>query len=241
MCHNGIQQKNEQLVGCMRLDDGFEMCDRIVVNVCILLLHQQIKCRTSTYSSTMYDLLRKYFTDRTTIDDATFATICQHCQLVKAKRNEMLLMQGEICRYYYFVNKGCIRLFTLNSDGQEATRYFAFEGAFGSALPSLIQQKPAFEFVQAVEKSELLAFGRDDFFMLASTVPQVGLIYRQILEAAFITAQERIYGFQGLSALEKLRWLLAYQPNILTRLSNKMVASFLGVTPFTLSRLKAEL
>ena len=77
--------------------------------------------------------------------------------------------------------------------------------------------------------------------MLVNTVPQVGLVYRQILEAAFITAQERIYGFQGLTAMEKLRWLLAYQPNILTRLSNKMVASFLGVTPFTLSRLKAEL
>lgn len=69
----------------------------------------------------------------------------------------MLLLQGQVCKYYYFVNKGCIRLFTINDDGQEATRYFAFEGGFGSALPSLIQKKPAFEFVQAIEKSELLA------------------------------------------------------------------------------------
>jgi CRP-like cAMP-binding protein len=189
----------------------------------------------------MYELLHTYFAERTDIDDATFATICKHCKPVKARRNEILLMQGEICRYYYFVNKGCIRLFTINNDGQEATRYFAFEGAFGSALPSLIQQQPAFEFVQAIEQSELLAFPRDDFFVMVNTIPQVGTIYRQILEAAFITAQERIYGFQGLTALEKLRWLLAYQPNIFTRLSNKMVASFLGVTPFTLSRLKAEL
>jgi CRP-like cAMP-binding protein len=189
----------------------------------------------------MFEILHKYFKDRILIDDESFKEICLHFKPVKTKRNEILLKQGEVCKYYYFVNKGCIRLFTINSDGQEATRYFAFEGAFGSALPSLIQQTPAFEFVQTIEASNLLAISRDDFFKLVDTVPQVAFIYRQILEAAFITAQQRIYGFQGLSALEKLRWLLKYQPNILTRLSNKMVASFLGITPATLSRLKSEL
>jgi CRP-like cAMP-binding protein len=189
----------------------------------------------------MFQLLNKYFTERTTINNDTFDKISKHFVLVKAKRGEMLLLQGQICKYYYFVNKGCIRLFTVNDDGQEATRYFAFEGSFGSALPSLIQQKPAFEFVQAIEKSELLAIERDAFFQLVDDVPQVALIYRQILEAAFITAQQRIYGFQGLTALDKLKWLLKYQPKIFTRLSNKMIASFLGVTPFTLSRLKAQL
>ena len=189
----------------------------------------------------MFDSLRKYFTDRTVIDEETFENICRFFKPVQAARNEMLLRQGEVCRYYYFVNRGCIRLFTINSEGQESTRYFAFEGAFGSALPSLINQKPAFEFVQAVEKSELLAIARNDFFALVNNVPQMGFIYRQILEASFIYAQERIYDFQGLTALEKLRRLLDYQPTILTRLSSKMVASFLGITPFTLSRLKAEL
>ena len=86
-----------------------------------------------------------------------------------------------------------------------------------------------------------MAISRDDFFHLVDTVPAVAKIYRLILEAAFITAQERIYGFQNLTALEKLRWLLNYQPRILSRLSGRMVASFLGVTPYTLSRLKAEL
>ena len=189
----------------------------------------------------MFELLHQYFINRTTIDNDTFERISKNFVPVKVKRDEMLLLQGQICKHYYFVNTGCIRLFTINDEGQEATRYFAFEGSFGSALPSLIQQKPAFEFVQAIEKSELLAIERDAFFQLVDDVPQVAFIYRQILEAAFITAQERIYGFQGLTALDKLKWLLRYQPKIFTRLSNKMIASFLGVTPFTLSRLKAQL
>ena len=189
----------------------------------------------------MFSLLQAYFAERTQIDEATFLHVASYFKVIKTKRNEILLMKGERSKCYYFVNHGCIRLFTVNEDGQEATRYFAFEGAFGGALPSLIRNTPAFEFVQAVEPSELLVISREDFFYLVDTAPEVGKVYRLILEAAFITAQERIYGFQNLTALEKLKWLLNYQPKVLSRLSGRMIASFLGVTPYTLSRLKAEL
>ena len=189
----------------------------------------------------MYKQLEKYFKDRTEIDEDTFSKISTYFKPKKAKRNEILLREGEICKHYYFVNKGCLRLFGINNQGIEGTRYFAFEGAFGTALPSLINQKPAFEFLQSVENSELLAIGREDFFHLVETVPQVAFIYRQILELAFIQAQQRIYGFQGLEAIEKVRWVFANQPKLLTRISNKMVATYLGITPATLSRIKTKL
>ena len=66
-------------------------------------------------------------------------------------------------------------------------------------------------------------------------------MYRHILEMAYIMSQERIYGFQGQSALERLKWLMDHEPKILSKLSNKVIASFLGVTPYTLSRLKSEI
>ena len=189
----------------------------------------------------MFVHLKKHFTDRISTDDKAFETISQHFKFIATKRNEMLLMQGEVCRHYYFVNKGCLRLFTINKDGVEGTRYFAFEGAFGTALPSLIEQTPAFEFVQTIERSELLSISRDSFFHLVNTVPQFAFVYRQILEVSFISAQKRIYGFQGLDALEKVKWVMNYDPKLLTRVSNKMAASFLGLTPATLSRLKSKL
>lgn len=105
----------------------------------------------------------------------------------------------------------------------------------------MINGQPSFEFMQTVEPSELLVISREDFFHLVNTVPQFGFIYRQILEAAYIKSQERIYCFQGLDAAEKVRWVLTNQTKLLTRLSNKMVASYLGLTPQTLSRLKSKL
>lgn len=189
----------------------------------------------------MYDLLHHYFQQKTGIDEPTFTTFSHYFKLKKVKKNAFLLMEGDICRFNFFVNKGCIRIFTTNEQMQELTRYFAFEGKFGTAMTSLIEQTPSFESIQAVEKSELLMITRQDFYHLVDTVPAVNLVYRDILEMAYITSQKRIYDLQGQSALERLKWLMAYQPNILTRLSSKVIASYLGVTPYTLSRLKAEL
>ena len=188
----------------------------------------------------MYEKLATYLKNRTIIDNSTLQHIFPHFTFLKTKRNQILLREGEVCRNYYFVNKGCLRLFTYNSEGIETTRYFAFEGTFGTSLPSLIDQIPAFEFVQTIENSELLKISREDFFQLVDTVPQFSRVYRQILERGFITAQKRIYGFQGYDAMEKVKWVMKYQPDFLVRVSNKMAASYLGLTPATLSRIKSK-
>jgi CRP-like cAMP-binding protein len=189
----------------------------------------------------MYELLKKYIDDRIKTDEETLQLVFSKFKPLKVKRNTFLLKEGDVCKYYYFVNKGCIRLMSITEVGQENTRYIAFEGNFGTALPSLIDQKPAFEFIQAIENSELLVINREDFYDLVDNTRTFSFIYRRILELSFTTAQQRIYGFQGSEAIDKLRWLLNYQPFILTRLSNKIVASYLGVTPETLSRLKTQL
>ncbi|WP_161888303.1 Crp/Fnr family transcriptional regulator [Pontibacter russatus] len=189
----------------------------------------------------MYSLLKAFLKSRTSINDASLDIICAHFEPVKTKRNELLLSYSDICQHYYFVNKGCIRLYTINKEGVETTRFFAFEGGFGTALPSLIEQKPACEYMQTIEKSELLRISRAHFYHLVDTVPPFAFIYRQILELGFITAQKRIYGFQGFDALGKVKWVIQHQPDFLSRVSNKMAASYLGLSPSTLSRVKARL
>jgi CRP-like cAMP-binding protein len=189
----------------------------------------------------MYNLLYQYFQEKTDIDHKVFSSFSHYFKPRQSKRNEVLLRKGEVCKFNLFVNTGCVRIFTINEEGQELTRYFTFEGKFGTALSSLIEQQPSFEYIQSVEKSQLLIISRQDFFQLVDTIPQVNYVYRDILEMAYITSQKRIYGLQGQSALDRLKWLVNYQPKILSRLSNKVIASYLGVTPYTLSRLKAEL
>ncbi|WP_299519576.1 hypothetical protein [uncultured Flavobacterium sp.] len=108
-------------------------------------------------------------------------------------------------------------------------------------MPSFIDQHPTEEFLQTIEKSELLSITRTDFYKLVNEFPQFAKIYTEILELGFIVAQKRIYGFQGFDAKEKVQWVIKNQPQLLVRVSNKMAASYLGISPSTLSRIKSKL
>lgn len=189
----------------------------------------------------MFYLLEKYLRERDKIDDEKLQYIFKHFKRIKTKRNQILLNYDEVCMHNYFINKGCIRIFTVNSTGLESSRNFFFEGSFGTALPSLIDQKPANEYVQTIEPSDLLVISREDYFKLIEEIPACRKIYREKIELGYIYAQQRIYTFQGMDALEKVKWLMKHQPTFLLRVSNKMAASYLGISPSTLSRIKTKL
>lgn len=189
----------------------------------------------------MYQILEKFIKNKGAVSEETVKEICSYFHQIHTKRNEILLDYHQIANRYYFINKGCIRLFTIAKDGLAHSRYFAFEGNFATALPSFIDQLPAEEYLQTLQKSELLYITRANFYHLVDTVPQFAKIYTEILELGFIMAQKRIYGFQGFDALEKVKWIIKYQPQLLLKVSNKMVASYLGMSPSTLSRIKSKL
>ena len=189
----------------------------------------------------MLEQLKDYLSSRATFTASELEYISAHFQLKTIQRQTILLDFKDVCKAYYFINKGSLRLFTINAGGIETSRYFAFEDMFCTAQPSFIDQKPACEYMQALEKSELLKISRTDFYKMVNEFPQFDKIYREILELGFITAQQRIYGFQGFNALEKVKWVIKNQPNFLLRVSNKMAASYLGISPATLSRAKAKL
>lgn len=189
----------------------------------------------------MHPVLKEYFKLHTNAGDEVLEKITPYFVEKTFKRNEYALHEGEICKYNYFVISGCMRLFTTNKEGVENTRYIAFEGKFSTSFTSLISGHPAPENIQSLEKTKVLRIYKDDFYDLVESEPAVNKVYRNILESAYITTQKRIYDFQGADSLERFQWLMAYQPKILSRLSNKVVASYLGITPYTLCRLKAKL
>lgn len=188
-----------------------------------------------------HDQLLKYIQAVTSLTVEEFSEFKDRFVIQKVKRNEYLLREGEVCNFNLFVCSGTLRMYHIGPEGQEFTRYFAFENKFGTSLTSLIEGKPAIENIQAVEKSVVLRISKADYLELVETVPQINVIYRNMLEQAYITSQKRIYDFQGKSALERLKWLMSHQPGILTRIPSRLIASYLGITSYTLSRLKAEL
>ena len=189
----------------------------------------------------MHESLFNYFKNKLEISKDDFDILTPYFSPKSFKKNSYLLRVGEVCRHMYFVNSGCIRLYSTNEEGIELTRYFAFEGKFGTALSSLINQKPSNEYIHCLENSELLVIGRNDFYYLIANSSSMNRIYIDLLEMAYTTSQKRIYGFQGSSAIERLKWLVEYQPDIFQRISGKIIATYLGVTTYTLSRLKSRL
>lgn len=189
----------------------------------------------------MLDKFNQYLQDKSKLEIEAIEYIGTHFNLIKTKRNQTLVDFNKVCKEFYFINKGMLRIFNINPEGIETSRFFAFEEMFCTALPSFIDQKPANEYLQSIEKSELLVCDRNDFYKLITKFPEFDRIYREILELGFITSQKIIYGFQGFDALEKVKWTIENQPQILQRISNKMAASYLGISPSTLSRTKSRL
>ncbi|WP_303316656.1 cyclic nucleotide-binding domain-containing protein [Flavivirga abyssicola] len=153
----------------------------------------------------------------------------------------MLCNIGQVCKHFYFIKKGCLRLYEIDNKGNEVTGYFALEDSIISANTSFILQKPSRDCLVSLEPSELLVIHREDFFKLVDTVPLFAHVYHKFIEFAFIHSQMRIYSFLGMEGIDKLKWVMEHEPKLLSRISSKLVASYLGMTNSTLSKLRAKL
>lgn len=156
---------------------------------------------------------------------------------VTAKKNEFLLEEGVIADKLFFIAKGCLRLFY----GNESTRFMAFENTFLTSIVSFISRKPAPEYIQAVETSELLVITHHDFFRLREKIPGWDKIYIYILEYGLTVINSKLSSLLTQNAAERYRSLLINNPELIQRLSNANLAAYLNISPETLSRLKSHM
>lgn len=157
------------------------------------------------------------------------------------KRGHVLEAEGQVSKHFYFLIKGCLRLFEIDKKGEEITAYFCLEGSFITAVTSFLTQKPSLDFLVALEKSDILTIGRDSFFSLVEEYPKFKTLYYEFIEFVLIHSQMRIYSFLGMEGIDKLKWVMEHEPMLLQRVSSKQVASYLGMTNSTLSKLRARL
>ncbi|MGO4291563.1 Crp/Fnr family transcriptional regulator [Chitinophaga sp. RAB17] len=188
-------------------------------------------------SSQLADFLKK----NTLLNEEAAADVASAFKVVKVNRNQVIEREGSICGHFYFINKGCLRLYEVDKKGNDITAYFAFEDSFITSLASLITQQPSRDILISYEPSELMVIDRTSFFNLTERYAPFRLFYNKTIEFAFIHAQMRIYSFLGMEGIDKLKWVLEHEPMLLTRVSSKAVASYLGMTNSTLSKLKAKL
>ena len=189
----------------------------------------------------MIDILRKHIIQRIGSEAANIELVLSKFKPFSVKRNAVILKEGDVCRYVYFITKGCLQVFVHDSEMNEMTRDIIEEDHWCSELMSFGQGKPATENIRAIEPSELLAIDRVSFQEMMEKVPQFDHIYKQILEASYANSVYRINTFVSLSALDRIKWLMTNRPSLMTRVSSKLIASYLGIHKDVFSRLKSKL
>ena len=153
------------------------------------------------------------------------------------KKHEVIFSEGKISEEIYFVTKGCVRLY-YNVEGNDKTAFFYTEGQFICAGESYTFNIPAIENYQAVEETEIYVFTKARIGELLSEVPKMEVLARIATENELITCQKVIASFVTKSAEERYIDLLNSQGELFQRVPQQYIASFLGVSPETLSRIK---
>jgi len=157
------------------------------------------------------------------------------------KRKEFLLKEGDVCKTENFITKGCLRTYTIDENGVEHTIMFAMEDWWIGDLYGFWTQTPSTHFIEALEDSELLQISKPNLDKLLETVPKFERFYRIVFQNALIAERRRVN--QNLSFTAEQRYLnfIEKYPELENRISLKLIATFLGITPEFLSMIRNKI
>ena len=161
--------------------------------------------------------------------------------LRKIKRRQMILQEGFVCKHYAFVVEGCFRMYGLDNKGKEHNIQFAAENDWIADIGSFHSGKPSQLFIEAIEPSVILQIGKEDLYFLYRSIPKLDRIFKVIIENKYVELQNRV--LQNISSTAQERYLnfLEQYPTLSPRLPNTQIASYLGITPEFLSKIRKDL
>ena len=188
----------------------------------------------------MTEKLKHFLKSQADFDEQQLDKIVAHFRPKSIKRNNILLKEGEVCKEFYFIHTGCIRIYFVDREGFEKTRSVLLDGDIGTALTSFISQKPSIEFIDALENTELLTISHKDFYQLNNEMAPWKEFYQKFMEMAYLNQSRKIEALMTLNAKQRFQKLLKGNPVLIQRLSNKVLASFLDMREETLSRIKSK-
>ena len=185
------------------------------------------------------DSLFQYFRKFNTLSKGAEKAIADISSIGTIKKNKDLQPIGHTCKTIYFIKKGVARIYYFK-DGIDITESFFFENSIIARVESLFTGKPSRKAIQILEDAEIFAINANRLFKLYDSFPEIERLFRKIFEAAYVETVNRIEGIQFHSAEERYNALLSEAPNVLMRVPLKYVASYLGITQVSLSRIRAN-
>jgi CRP-like cAMP-binding protein len=158
----------------------------------------------------------------------------------KLRKRQYLLNAGDVCQYITFVEKGLLRSFSVDDGGHEHVMQFAMEGWWISDMASFLSGDQAIHNIEALEDSELLLLTKPAMDDMIEKIPVMERYFRLLMQNSIVALQRRIRVVQTHSAEEVYLKLMEVQPEIVSRASQQHIASYLGITPETLSRIRKQ-
>ena len=186
-------------------------------------------------------LLINYFEKHLPLNEEEKSAVEKYFKERRIKRRQFILQEGDVCRYNTFVVEGCFKMYLVDPNGKEHNLQFAIENWWIGDIGSFHSEEPSRLNIEAIENSVILQIKKEDQLKLYVDYLKFNRIFRVLAENAMVSLQNRV--LQNISSTAEERYLdfLKRYPQLLNRISNVQIASFLGVTPEFLSTVRKKL
>ena len=189
----------------------------------------------------MFELLHKKVSEKIKISDEEFNFCRTLFTPKKLRKRQYLLQEGDVGKYQAFVEKGTLRSYTIDDKGAEHILQFATEGWWIADLYSFLTDEASIYTIDAIEDTEILLINKSSWNLLMQDIPQFEHYFRILLQNHLISTQRRLMQSLSESAEEKYIKFIKTYPDCVQRFPQHMIASYLGITRETLSRLRKQM
>lgn len=189
----------------------------------------------------MFSLLRSHIEKRVHLSDEEFSVCTKYFTSKKLRKYQFLLNEGEVCRQICFVKSGCLREYSIDNKGIEHIIQFAVADWWVSDLNSFLSGLPATHNIDALQDSDILFLEKSAREELFNNCPKMERFFRLLLESNYIATHQRILDSLSSSAEERYLKFIKTYPKLFEQIPQNQIASYLGITPQSLSRIRKEL
>nr|WP_315238581.1 Crp/Fnr family transcriptional regulator [uncultured Flavobacterium sp.] len=188
----------------------------------------------------MQDLVLKNIAKHISLDENETAYFLSILKERKYPKKTIILKEGDICKTINFVQSGTLRAFYRDQQGKESTIMFAVSDWWITDMACFINQQPAILNIETIEESYMLHLQKDDLDHLYLKIPKFERFFRIIMQNAYIREQLRVIQNLSLTAEQRYYIFLEKYPQVVKQVTQKQIASYLGITPEFLSMIKAN-
>jgi CRP-like cAMP-binding protein len=189
----------------------------------------------------MLQTLFKHIQEKVSLTDQEKEIIQSFFVVKKLRKKQYLLQEGDVCKYLTFVAKGLLRTYNVDDKGDEHMSIFGWEGWWVSDFNSFLSGEAAVFNIDAIEDAELVMISREDYEALTLAAPIMDRYFRILYQNSLVTKERRLMSSITHTAEEKYVQLAESNPQLIERIPQNLIASYLGIAPETLSRIKKNL